>query len=248
MLDTYQSIWETQAASDAPEDVYFIERVKRFYAEHPELMTKQDAIAAIDSFLSGAIVAMEIPIAFLIFQIAQNVELKQAIAEEADTAFADGLPTCDSLGRMDEPRRAVMEVLRLHPPVPVAIRYAASSFEFQGFGIRAGENCLVANAVTHFLPELFPHPHRFEIDRYTPERDEHKQPYAYSPYGMGVHNCVGEPMAYVLFLLITAVLFHHFDIELRPADQTLNITILSRPSPNNCFRVAIAGERHSLRP
>ncbi len=242
ILDAYQSIW------DAPEeDCYFIERVKRFYAEHPEIMTEQDAMAAIDSFLAGAVIAMESPIAFLLFHIARDPELAREITAEADEAFADGLPTIDSLSQMDKTRRATMETLRLYPPVPVMVRYAASDFEFAGFGIRTGEHCLVANAVTHFLPEFFPHPHRFDIARYAPERNEHKQPHAYSPYGLGVHNCVGEPVAAMLFLLIAAVLFRHFDIKLQPADQTLNITVLSRPSPDNRFRIAVAGERHPLR-
>ena len=248
MLEVYQSIWDAPDASDAPEeDLYFIQHVKRFYAAHPEVMTKHDAIAAVDSFLSGAVVAMESPIAFLMFHIAQNPELAREITAEADEAFAGGVPTLDALMQMDKTRRTVMETLRLHPPVPVAVRYATSDFEFAGFGIQAGELCLVANAITHFLPEFFPDPDRFDIERYAPERNEHGRPHAYSPYGLGAHNCAGEHMADVMFVLIAAVLFHHFDIQLQPADQTLHVTMLSRPGPDKRFRIAVAGERYPLR-
>ncbi len=248
MLDVYQGIWDAPGSSDRPEDApCFIEHVKRFHAEHPDVMTKKDAMAAIDSFLSGAIVAMESPVAFFVYHVARNPELMREITEEADAAFADGLPTMDALRQMDKTRRAAMETLRLHPPVPVMVRFATKDFEFAGFGIPAGEQCLVANAVTHFMPDVFPHPNQFDIGRFAPERSEHEHPHAYSPYGLGVHDCVGEPVAATLFLLIAAVLFHHLEIELQPADQELNVTILSRPGPDNRFRIAVAGERHSLR-
>ena len=72
----------------------------------------------------------------------------------------------------------------MYPVAPVLVRTVTNSFDFAGYRIPAGENVMIATTVPHYLPECFPEPDRFDIDRYTPERAEHRQPEVYAPFGL----------------------------------------------------------------
>ena len=241
VLDMVRRIWEERQGREVPRDgSNFVDTVARFRAEHPEAMTENDAVAAlVGPFIAGLDTAASAT-SFLLYHVLKDPGLKRRVVEEADLAFAGGTPTRASLRRMDRTRRASMEVLRMYPPAPVLVRHAAVDFEFRGHRIPRGANCLVAHTVTHYLPEFFPNPHRFDIERYTPARGEHLKPNAYAPYGLGAHTCLGASTANLLFLIVTAVLFRHYDVELRPAGQTLRTVMNPLPAPDDGFRIAVS--------
>lgn len=38
---------------------------------------------------------------------------------------------------------------------------------------------------------------QFDPDRFGPDREEHKQPFAYLGFGAGMHQCMGQQFAFV---------------------------------------------------
>ena len=240
VLDMARRIWDERHSTDRPGGGHnFVDTVDRFRARHPDLMTENDAVAAlIAQFVAGLDTAASV-LSFMLFHVLKDRELKRTLVEEAEAAFADGLPTHESLRRMVATRQVAMEALRMYPPAPALIRTAARDFEFEGYTIPAGAQCMVAFTVTHYLPEFFPHPERFDIERYSPARREHMRPNAYSPYGLGSHMCLGASTANLMYLIVTAVLFRHFDVEMRPANQALHTVMRPLLAPNHRFRIAV---------
>ena len=207
-------------------------------------MSERDAVAAlIGPFIAGMDTAASAT-SFLLYHILREPELHHAVVAEADLAFANGYPDRDSLRQMLQTRHAAMEILRLHPPAPALPRTSTTDFRFQGYEIPKDEYCIIANTVTHHLPEFFPEPERFDVGRYGPERKEHAQPNVYCPYGLGPHTCLGATTADLLYLIVSAVLFRHFHVEMQPPDQELHVVMNPLPSPDDRFRIAITGERH----
>ena len=98
--------------------------------------------------------------------------------------------------------------------------------------------------MTHHLPQYFPAPERFDVGRYSADRKEHMQPNVYCPYGLGAHTCLGASTADMLYLIVTAVLFRHFHVEMQPPDQDLHVVMNPLPSPDDRFRIAITGTRY----
>lgn len=224
----------------------FVDLIRKFHAEHPRLMNERDAVAAlVGPFIAGMDTAASAT-SFLLYHILRDGELHRAVVAEADLAFADGSPDRDSLRHMVRTRHAAMEILRLHPPAPVLPRTSVEAFRFQGYEIPKDEYCIIANTVTHHLPEYFPEPERFDVNRYSPERKEHMQPNVYCPYGLGPHTCLGATTADMLYLIVTAVLFRHFHVEMQPPDQELHVVMNPLPSPDDRFRIAITGERYPV--
>ena len=245
VLEMARRIWDQHHLSEhAPREGDFVATVRRFHAEHPRLMNGRDAVAAlIGPFIAGMDTAASAS-ALLLFHILDNPDLHRAVVAEADLAFEPGIPDRDSLRSMVQTRRAAMETLRLYPPAPVLARTTTAAFEFQGYQIPQDEYCIIANTVTHHLPEFFPDPERFDVTRFAPERKEHLQPNAYCPYGLGPHTCLGASTADLLYLVITAVLFRHFHVAMQPPDQTLRIVMNPLPAPDDRFRISVTGKRH----
>lgn len=75
--------------------------------------------------------------------------------------------------------------------------------------------------VPHFLPELFPQPETFDIDRYRSPRNAHRQHGAYAPFGLGEHICLGSGSAEIQLMVITATLLHTYEFALEPPDYQL---------------------------
>ena len=245
VLAMMRRIWDEHHVRDYLErDGDFVDLIRKFHAEHPRLMNERDAVAAlIGPFIAGMDTAASAT-SFLLYHVLRDPELHRAVVAEADLAFANGCPDRNSLRQMVQTRHAAMEVLRLHPPAPVLGRTSLAAFRFQGYEIPGDEYCIIANTVTHHLPEYFPEPDRFDVRRYGPDRREHMQSNVYCPYGLGSHTCLGASTADLLYLIISAVLFRHFHVEMQPPDQALNVVMNPLPSPDDRFRIAITGERH----
>ena len=245
VLAMMRRIWDEHHVRDYLEqDGDFVDLIRKFHAEHPRLMNERDAVAAlIGPFIAGMDTAASAT-SFLLYHVLSDPELHRAVVAESDLAFANGCPDRDSLRQMVQTRHAAMEILRLHPPAPALPRTSIAPFHFQGYEIPRDEYCIIANTVTHHLPEYFPEPDRFDVNRYGPDRREHMQPNVYCPYGLGSHTCLGATTADLLYLIISAVLFRHFHVEMKPPDQELHVAMNPLPSPDDRFRIAITGERH----
>ena len=87
----------------------------------------------------------------------------------------------------------------------------------------------MATTVPHYLPEYFPQPERFDIDRYLPERNEHRQPGAYAPFGLGPHRCLGNGFAEVQIAVTLATIMHNVELVLDPPDYELQINPAPTP-------------------
>ena len=79
------------------------------------------------------------------------------------------------------------------PPAPPAPR--STDRISQVFRVPAGAQVLLGATVGNHLPEYFPEPYRFGIDRYSRDRAEHLQPGAFAPFGVDRHRFIGSSLA-----------------------------------------------------
>ena len=98
----------------------------------------------------------------------------------------------DDLGKLDVLDAVMKESLRLCPPVPAQPRMAIKDTEVQGYFIPEGTIVSVSQLTNHRDPEFYTNPDMFDPDRFSPERAEDKgHRLAWSPFGGGVHKCIG---------------------------------------------------------
>ncbi len=182
--------------------------------------------------------------AFMLYYVMKDPELMKKVQAEADQAFANGTPTIESLRKLDVVHRVAMETLRLCPVSPSFAREVITSFDLCGYRIPVGENVMLATCATHFLPEFFPHPEAFDIDRYLPERNEHKDPAIYVPYGLGLHRCLGSGFSDVQLVIGILTMVREAQFELDPGNFELNIRYKPTAVPTGKFGFRMTGFRN----
>jgi cytochrome P450 len=119
---------------------------------------------------------------------------------------------------------------------PITMRTVIKPFAFGGYAIPAGSDVMVANGITHFLPEYFPNPNQFDITR------DHKNvpPQVYTPFSLGGHTCLGAGVAESLLMLTTAAIVHHADICLDPPHHVAKIRSTPAPNPGKGFIMRVS--------
>ena len=188
--------------------------------------------------------------AFTIYELTKNPELWEQIRAEADALFADGDPTGDDLdpAAIDVTHRFAMEVLRVHPVIPIQMRTAMNAFEIGGIEVPAYASVLCAFPATHYMEKHFPDSEKFDIERYTEPRNEHRQTGAYVPFGVGTHVCGGSRWTELHMVANLLLIARHLELQLVPGNYQLKLSPLPKISPGKSFKFQVTGYRHPLEP
>jgi cytochrome P450 len=190
-------------------------------------------IAGIDTVASS--------ISFFIYVLLKYPDILARVTEEVDEFFANGIPSLNDFRKMDTLHATAIEVLRRYPVTPFTPRTALETFEFEGYRVDAGSEIMIAQTVTHMLPEYFPDPLRFDIDRYKDGWKPVTQVFA--PYTLGAHSCLGAGLAEVQMMITIASLVRRVKLELETPDYTVKISTLPLPNPGRSFRVRVVEKR-----
>ncbi len=228
------------------EEPNLIDALMELRRASPEFMTDTDLmISVIGPYFAGTDTSPGAA-SFMLYHLLKRPDLLEQAREEADLLFANGGPSSEGLQNMPITHRVILETLRLHPIVPILLRTAVNTFNFKGYWIPAGTEVWVATTVPHHLPEFYPHPQTFDIDRFTLERREHSRPGTFAPFGLGMHSCLGQGVAVVQMALIVATFLHRAEIVMTPPNYQLKASQLP-PRPDSSFRIRISKWRNSPR-
>lgn len=179
----------------------------------------------------------------MLYAVLKHPDLYAQVLEEVDAAFAAGGIREESLRKMPVLHGTVMETLRMYPIAVASMRNANRDFAFAGHQILADEPLYMAITVSHFLPQFYKDPYKFDITRYEKPRQEHRQAGAFAPFSLGDHTCLGAGMAEVQIMLTMARLFHRLQMVLVPLDYTLKLKVAPTPGPEMGFKVRVLGQR-----
>jgi cytochrome P450 len=187
--------------------------------EGGEALTEQELrIAALTVYIAG-IEPVAYSCTFMLYALLRQPELLARLVEEVDRVVSRGPLSPKTLREMECLRYTTMEVLRLYPFAPILQMTALEAFEFQGYRVEAGTPVIASQAVAHLLPEIYADPCHFDIDRYRPERAEHRHPGAYVPYGIGPHGCLGAGFSEVQIMVTMATLLHTAELVEAPESR-----------------------------
>ena len=215
-----------------------IDHLLEMHYRDPQFLPETDLQEQVlGPFMAGLDTAANI-CAFMFYELLKQPNLREQVIAEADALFDQGMPEVSDLRQLDIIHRTAMETMRLYPLAPaLSLRTVANSFEFEGYKVPAGETLLIGFTVPHLMSEYFPDPERFDIDRYTSERAEHRQPGVYVPFGVGAHRCLGAGLAEVLIALNIATIFREAELVLHPPDCKLKTKQSFSLSPDFKFRL-----------
>ena len=199
-------------------------------------------LAVLGPFFAGIETAASTS-AFMLYALLKHPALLERMTAEADAFFGQATLSAQALRGLDVTRRIVLETLRMYPAIPGLTRTVANSFEFSGYTVPARAEVIIGNTVSHHLPEYFPEPERFDIERYTPERAEHEQPGAFAPFGLGTHRCLGSHFAETQVALTLLTIVRDVEVALFRPDYKLRVKYLPAPHPGPSFKFRVASRR-----
>ena len=232
-----------EAESPGAGERNLIDDVLALHRADPQFLTETELVSAcIGPFIAGLHTAASIATCML-YAVLKHPEVMARMLPEVDELFANGGPTARKLLAMDVTHRVAMETLRIYRVAPVLVRTVINTFEFAGHVIPAGTTAMFATTLPHVLAEHFPQPELFDIDRYAPERAEHRAPGVYAPFGTGTHHCLGNGFTEVSLALTLASVLHRAEITMRPRNYELEMSHSTVAAPKPSFKIVLA-RRH----
>jgi len=137
--------------------------------------------------------------------------VKQLLAEQ--TALVGGKGSTfkfQAYEKMSKLRSAVMETLRMHPPLMLLMRTVEADVPFQQYTIPKGSVVAVSPNVAGTLEECFPNPMEYQ-----PFRFENGPPneFAYIPFGGGRRLCKGQEFGFLQIMCVLSHMLRNYDIE-----------------------------------
>jgi cytochrome P450 len=153
------------------------------------------------------------------FILATQPEIAARIRAEVAATAGQGEVTFEQLKRLPFTRNVFRETLRLYPPITFLPRVAAQSTRIGAFAVKRGAMIMIAPWTLHRHDDFWRHPHAFDPDRFSAEREAEIVPGTYIPFGQGPRVCVGAGFATTEATLILARLARRFDFAALDADR-----------------------------
>nr|QZM07468.1 cytochrome P450 monooxygenase CYP345BA2 [Lasioderma serricorne] len=134
-------------------------------------------------------------IAFTLHELALNEEIQDKLRREIlQSTQKYNKIDYDALKEMKYLDQCVNETLRKYPVLPFLDRTCNTPYTIPGTNvvIEKGMSVYIPMFGTHYDPEFFPDPDKYDPDRFAGNYQETIKPYTYFPFGVGPRNCIGE--------------------------------------------------------
>lgn len=181
------------------------------------------------TFLASGHETTSVALTWVWYLLARHPEAQSRLHDEIDTVLGGRLARFDDLDRLSYTRRVFSETLRMYAPLWAFARQASMPVEVGGHWLRKGDYVLLSPLLIHHDERFWPHPERFDPDRFLPEHRSTRPKFAYVPFSAGPRGCIGEQFAWTESLLAIATIAQQWslisenDDELAPAAGLLTL-------------------------
>ena len=246
LMERIQSIHTPAQRAHSPRDL--VDDYLSLHASDPQFLPESNLMFAFSAALIASVYLGDM-FSLVVYAMASQPELYARIQAEADALFATGDPEREDFtpANIDVTHRFLMECMRMYPIVTLSIRNVMNTCVVEGYELPLGERIHIASTATHYMSEIFPDPCKFDIDRYSAPRNEHRSP-GYAPYGLGPHMCLGTRWMELHLAANLLMLAHYFKIEVSPAKYNNKLRFNPFPSlkPSKKLKFRITEQRREL--
>jgi cytochrome P450 len=190
--------------ADRPDGEDLLARLCRAQGEDGRPLSEDEVVDHMIFLMMAAHDTTTSTLTSLLYELAANPGWQERVRDEV-RGFAKPAIGFDDLLAVPQLIAVLQETLRRYPPLSTIPRVSTRSFEWAGCEIPANAMVVIYPVHTHHMPEWWSQPFRFDPERFSAERGEHKRhSHSYFPFGGGNHMCLGLRFAE---LQIKAVLF-----------------------------------------
>ncbi|XP_015114678.1 cytochrome P450 6k1 [Diachasma alloeum] len=162
-------------------------------------------------------------LSFTLYELAVHQDVQTKARTEILTALqkTKGEITYDMVLDLAYLDMVVSETLRKYPPLPVLDRVASQDYKVPNskLVLKKGTPVYISVFGTHYDPQYFPNPLKYDPERFTAENKKARPSGVYLPFGDGPHACIGLRIGLLQVKLGLIELLRKF--EFSPCAQTL---------------------------
>jgi len=131
----------------------------------------------------------------IFYALAKHPEWQQRL-REASLSIGKLQLDYEDLEKMEDLDLVMKEALRRYPALTSMPRQVVKDCTFNGHLLRKGSIVGVYPIHTHHMPSLWSNPDKFDPERFSATRAEHKKHmFQWVPFGGGAHMCLGQHFA-----------------------------------------------------
>jgi len=175
---------------------------------------------------------------WIVYALDQNPKVKQKMLEELDMVFDGGKIQGEILHQMPYMKMVIQEAMRLYPPVWAFGRKAKAADAMMGYSIAEGQSINVPIYCVHRHPEFWERPNEFYPEHFLPEAVKARDKFAYMPFSLGQHRCIGEHFALIEIQMVVMRLYHRYHIKVH-ADEPMQFLPLVTLKPMESIHLQI---------
>ncbi|EFN80111.1 Probable cytochrome P450 6a13, partial [Harpegnathos saltator] len=163
---------------------------------------------------------------FVGFQLATHPEVQEKLREEVTSVLSkyDGVLTYEALKEMTYMDQVISESQRIRPVLQVMLKVCTTKCELKGSdglvcSVEPGTLVMIPVQSLQDDPRYWENPEVFDPERFSPDRKQNIERFAYLPFGEGPRICVGMRMALLQMKACLAALLRKYSLELSPRTQ-----------------------------
>ena len=148
--------------------------------------------------------------------LAQNLWAVDRLRSEMREILGGRPPRYTDLEQLPFTGMVLDESLRLFPPAWVLGRRALGEDVIGGFHIPADAVIAICIYVLHRHPDFWEQPDTFDPERFSVERSQGRNKFAYIPFGAGPRQCIGNNFGLMEAALVMACVLQRFELHSVP--------------------------------
>lgn len=166
-----------------------------------------------------------------LYLLARHPLIQNKLAAELDRVLQGRPLTLADRPNLPYLHNVISETLRMYPPVwHLHARVAIQDDEIGGYPVPAGTTLLLVPGVMHYHPHHWESPDAFRPERFDEAHTPRPNRFVYFPFGIGLHLCLGEPLAWMEAEYILSAILTRFRVQLA-SDKVIvpGRSLLNRP-------------------
>nr|AHL88991.1 cytochrome p450 4EC1 [Brachionus koreanus] len=178
-------------------------------------LTFQDIQDEVDTFMFEGHDTTASGLAWTVLLLAEYPTIQENLYREIEKELGNGNKqlTSNDLRKLKYLDCVIKESMRLYPPVPYIGRTITEDCVIGGHKFKKNDPVIIAVCSIHRDGRFFPHPEKFDPDRFLNESELNKHPYCYIPFSAGRRNCIGQKFAMMELKIILTSLVRNSKIK-----------------------------------
>ncbi|XP_035706536.1 cytochrome P450 4C1-like [Folsomia candida] len=165
---------------------------------------------------------------FLLFLLALNPACQKKVHQELDEVFNGDRrdATAKDIKELKYMEMCILETMRHFPPAPMFSRNLETDIVLDdGTLVPKGADVGIFVYEVHNDPAVFPHPEKFDPDRFLPAEVKKRHNYSYIPFSKGPRSCIGQKYAMLQMKSVLSHVLREFSVTTKMTRKDVNIII-----------------------